>query len=121
MSNKKYQCTACGKIFYWYDYNAVDFSAREPFFPCPECKSDLVPGYNYKMAAKLNGISIWVIVAATVLVGLSSLIWSYKSVGVWVLTAVAIPILSINLIQNYYIMPSTKNVVQTRIKEKNDN
>jgi len=120
MSNKKYKCTACGEIFDWYDYNAVDFSTREPFFSCPECKSNLVPDYNYKITAKLNSISIWVIVAATPLIALSSLIWTYKSVGVWVLTVAAIPIVGINLIQTYYIMPSTKNVVQTRIKENND-
>lgn len=112
-SKTTYQCVKCKANFkdIWYSY--YDFSKRNARLTCSECGAKLVADFDYKLITKLSDIYIALALLFGIVLLVSNFVWSFDTVGVYVMYGGMIIGVPLIIITDYLeipdIFPSVKN------------
>ena len=113
-----YKCVKCKNEFRDIWYNEFDFSERNAQLTCTNCGTKLVADFDFKLASKLSNIYLVLFFTFGAIIAVTSIIWSYDAVGVYVMytgLAIAVPlILIIDYVELPDIVPGAK---KTRVLE----
>jgi len=108
-----YQCVKCKANFKDIWYTEYDFSKRNAYLTCSKCGVKLVADFDYKLITRLNDIYLILALIIGIAIIISSLVWSFDSVGEYVMYVgllIGVPLIIVTgILEIPDIFPKVKN------------
>lgn len=115
MKNQNIKCCNCNSIFTSTYYNWYYYYSKGKFHECPECKSKLVPTYDFERTGILDKITVRLFSLAVASGALAGYFWGYNTVGTLVFAVPAVIGGITHAMYWYSLIGADKELQDTRI------